>query len=414
MKKLSDFIISYVTESSVGTGGSFYYMPATGGASAPTSAPTTSSPTVSTDPGVSARVKSRKKQTEQDLLRYKRVAERQSENRGSIDPGVESRIEELEKELTPEGQVEVYKQEAQKRAEGIERVKSGKTFDKAPFGTFTITPKTAAEQEAYDAASIAFQKQLDKAPREEIEKAFEVSREKSKTVDVEREGKRKISPVYNVTQSDFEKATGQKYDPTNPEQRQAFFDIVSRGKPTWSTGAGPGEAPAYGTKSYYTMRARPGVGEPGEGQAWYDTETGQLSRSTPESRERIAQKIGGEKFDAEWARKDEEIRRKARETVAREQGLVSRPGSRSKPNKKVKPRQSQRTTPAQTILPGTKMAPNLPIINSPGYIQGLGNRDIFDTDRFYQPNNIGRVNLDSEFPEFGRSTLNRWFGRKKI
>jgi hypothetical protein len=162
------------------------------------------------------------------------------------------------------------------------------------------------------------------------------------------------------------------------------------------------------------MRARPGVGEPGEGQAWYDTETGQLSRSTPESRERIAQKIGGEKFDAEWARKDEEIRRKARETVAREQGLVSRPGSRSKPNKKVKPRQSQRTTPAQTILPGTKMAPNLPIINSPGYIQGLGNRDIFDTDRFYQPNNIGRVNLDSEFPEFGRSTLNRWFGRKKI
>jgi hypothetical protein len=91
----------------------------------------------------------------------------------------------------------------------------------------------------------------------------------------------RISPVYQVTRGDFKTATGKDYDPRNRVDRQVFFDLVSRGEPTWSATAGPGESPAYGSKEFYTMRRRPtDIPEFGTRGAWYDKEAGQLARTT--------------------------------------------------------------------------------------------------------------------------------------
>jgi len=293
MKKLSDFIISYVTEASLGTGGSFYYMPTTGGASAPTTAPapaTSYSPSVVSDSPdydfqkrLGGMVKAKTKEAQDLLNRMKRVAARQ-EASGGVDPGVASKIAELEDQLSPEGQERIRDEQGKKLETGIQRVKAGKQFSNLPFGTFTTTPKTAAEQEAYDAAKSAF----DLMGKEGSEEAFEKSRQASAAVDAERKSASKISPVYQVTQGDFKTATGQDYDPRNPQHRQLFFDLAAKGSPTWSPTAGPGESPAYNTPQFYTMRGRPkNIPQFGTPKAWYDkVEGGALAPTTPESRAR--------------------------------------------------------------------------------------------------------------------------------
>lgn len=293
MKKLSDFIISYVTEASLGTGGSFYYMPATGGASAPTSSPapaTSYSPSVvSNNPDydfqsrLGGMVKAKTKESEELLNRMRRVAGRQ-EAAGGVDPGVASKIAELEDQLSPAGQSRIRGEESRKLESGIERVKTGKQFSNLPSGMFKTTPKTEAEQEAYDAAKSAF----DLMGKEGSEEAFEKSRQASAAVDAERKAKSKISPVYQVTQGDFKTATGKDYDPRNPEDLQIFFDLVSRGAPTSSATAGPGESPGYNTPQFYTMRGRPkNIPQFGTSEALYDkVEGGALAPTTPESRAR--------------------------------------------------------------------------------------------------------------------------------
>ena len=328
MKKLSDFIISYVTEASLGTGGSFYYMPATGGASAPTSSPapaTSYSPSVvSNNPDydfqsrLGGMVKAKTKESEELLNRMRRVAGRQ-EAAGGVDPGVASKIAELEDQLSPAGQSRIREEESKKLESGIERVETRKQFSNLPSGMFKTTPKTEAEQEAYNAAkdamTLLMKRDEDKktgaagfSDDSAVESAFQISREKSAAVDAERKSASKISPVYQITQGDFKTATGQDYDPRNPQNRQLFFDLASRGAPTSSATAGPGESPGFNTPQFYTMRGRPqNIPQFGTPEAWYDKETGQLARTTEQSRTRTAEKQAIEKSNKEFDEREKKL-----------------------------------------------------------------------------------------------------------
>jgi len=332
MKKLSDFLVSYIIEdtpfdapgTAIGmpgfglpampsgtTGGSVGYNT---GNQTPAFQPNYSY----TDKRLGGMVKARQKDAQETLNRMRRVAARQAQGAG-VDPGVESKIAELENQLSQSGYGRIEAEESEKLAQGRQRYKSGTQLSNLPSGMFKTTPKTAAEQKAYDAAKTAFTKQISGSPtlpgpifsQEEIGKAFDVSREKSAAVDAERKAGSRISPVYQVTQGDFKTATGRDYDPRNAQDRQVFFDLVSRGASTSSATAGPGEGPAYGSKEFYTMRQRPtNIPKFGTSGAWYDTETGQLARTTPESRERTTQRQSAQ---------DDAIKRQAQEIVRREQ-----------------------------------------------------------------------------------------------
>jgi hypothetical protein len=250
-----------------------------------------------TDQRLGGMVKARQKDAQETLNRMRRVAARQAQGAG-VDPGVESKIAELENQLSQRGYGRIEAEESEKLAQGRQRVASGTQLSNLPLGMFKTTPKTAAEKEAYDAAKTAFQTQTSGASEEEIEKAFDVSREKSAAVDAERKAGSRISPVYQVTQGDFKTATGRDYDPRNAQDRQVFFDLVSRGAPTSSATAGPGESPGFNTPQFYTMRGRPqNIPQFGTPEAWYDKETGQLARTTEQSRTRTAEKQAIEKID---------------------------------------------------------------------------------------------------------------------
>ena len=163
----------------------------------------------------------------------------------------------------------------------------------------------------YFASKNAFEAQMLGANDEALQRLYDTSIKKSAEVDAERKAGSRISPVYQVTQGDFKTATGRDYDPRNAQDRQVFFDLVSRGASTSSATAGPGEGPAYGSKEFYTMRQRPtNIPKFGTSGAWYDTETGQLARTTPESRERTTQRQSAQ---------DDAIKRQAQEIVRREQ-----------------------------------------------------------------------------------------------
>ena len=68
---------------------------------------------------------------------------------------------------------------------------------------------------------------------------------------------KRISPMYWVTQGDFETATGEKYDARNAKHRQLFFDLNSSGESNVAPTAGVGQGPAYDSLEYHTMRRRP-------------------------------------------------------------------------------------------------------------------------------------------------------------
>jgi hypothetical protein len=329
MKKLSDFLVSYIIEdtpfnapgTAIGmpgfglpampsgtTGGSVGYNT---GNQTPAYQPDYSY----TDKRLGGMVKARQKDAQETLNRMRRVAARQAQGAG-VDPGVESKIAELENQLSQSGYGRIEAEESEKLAQGRQRYKSGTQLSNLPSGMFKTTPKTAAEQEAYDAAKTAFTKQISGSPtlkgptfsQEEIGKAFDVSREKSAAVDAERKAGSRISPVYQITQSDFKTATGRDYDPRNPQDRQVFFDLVSRGASTSSATAGPGEGPAYGSKEFYTMRQRPtNIPKFGTSGAWYDTETGQLARTTEQSRTRTAEKQAIEKSNKEFDEREKKL-----------------------------------------------------------------------------------------------------------
>jgi len=343
MKKLSDFLVSYIIEdtpfdapgTAIGTPGfsspnmrPMFPSGTTGGSVGyNTGNPTPAyQPDYSyTDQRLGGMVKARQKDAQETLNRMRRVAARQAQGAG-VDPGVESKIAELENQLSQSGYGRIEAEESEKLAQGRQRAKIGRQSSNAPLGMFKTTPKTAAEQEAYDAAKTAFNIQTSGSPinpgpeapgiltfypPEEIEKAFVTSREKSAAVDAERKAGSRISPVYQITQGDFKTATGRDYDPRNSQDRQVFFDLVSRGASTSSATAGPGEGPAYGSKEFYTMRQRPtNIPKFGTSGAWYDTETGQLARTTPESRERTTQRQSAQ---------DDAIKRQAQEIVRKEQ-----------------------------------------------------------------------------------------------
>jgi hypothetical protein len=335
MKKLSDFLVSYIIEdtpfnapgTAIGmpgfglpampsgtTGGSVGYNT---GNQTPAFQPDYSY----TDKRFGGMVKARQKDAQETLNRMRRVAARQAQGAG-VDPGVESKIAELENQLSQSGYGRIEAEESEKLAQGRQRVASGTQLSNLPFGMFKTTPKTAAEQEAYDAAkdamTLLMKRDEDKktgaagfSDDSAVESAFQISREKSAAVDAERKAGSRISPVYQITQGDFNTATGRDYDPRNAQDRQVFFDLVSRGASTSSATAGPGEGPAYGSKEFYTMRQRPtNIPKFGTSGAWYDTEAGQLARTTPESRERTTQRQSAQ---------DDAIKRQAQEIVRREQ-----------------------------------------------------------------------------------------------
>jgi len=355
MKKLSDFLVSYIIEdtpfnapgTAIGTPG--FGLPAmpsgtTGGSVGYNTGNQTPAfqPDYSyTDQRLGGMVKARQKDAQETLNRMRRVAARQAQGAG-VDPGVESKIAELENQLSQSGYGRIEAEESEKLAQGRQRVAAGKQLSNLPSGMFKTTPKTAAEQEAYDAAkdamTLLMKRDEDKKPGSApvaelnrffddsaIESAFQISREKSAAVDAERKAGSRISPVYQVTQGDFKTATGRDYDALNREDQRIFFDLASRGAPNWSATSGPGEVPAQNSAQFYTMRQRPtDIPKFGTSDAWYDTETGQLARTTAGSRERTAQRQSAERIDKEMAAQDVEIKRQAQEIVRREQeGYVS-------------------------------------------------------------------------------------------
>lgn len=136
----------------------------------------------------------------------------------------------------------------------------------------------------------------------------------------------RISPMYWVTQGDFEKATGRKYDPTSAEDRRLFFDLNSSGESTVAPTAGVGQGPSYDSLEYHTMRRRPKeVPQFGTPEARYDVVDGQIANTTPESRRRARSqeddRLARERIDAEMAAQDAAIRAQAEKNVAGELAL---------------------------------------------------------------------------------------------
>ena len=283
MKKLSDFLVSYIIEDApfdapgtgYGTPGYFGLPAMPSGTTGGSVGYNTGNPTPAyqhdyssyTDKRLGGMVKARQKDAQETLNRMRRVAARQAQGAG-VDPGVESKIAELENQLSQSGYGRIEAEESKKLAQGRQRVKTGTQLSNLPSGMFKTTPKPGAEQEAYDAAKKAFETQTSGSPinpgtkysPEEIEKAFVTSREKSAAVDTERKERKagsRISPVYQVTHGDFKTATGRDYDALNREDQRIFFDLASRGAPNWSATSGPGEVPAQNSAQFYTMRQRP-------------------------------------------------------------------------------------------------------------------------------------------------------------
>ena len=137
-------------------------------------------------------------------------------------------------------------------------------------------------------------------------------------------GDKRISPVYWVTNADFERATGHKYDPMSAEDRRLFFDLNASGKSTVSPTAGVGQGPAYDSPEYHTMRTRPdNIPQFGTPQARYDRlPDGTIANTTQQSRDR-AQKEADDAAASKWnkakeALKDQEIQAKANKIVGGE------------------------------------------------------------------------------------------------
>ena len=144
---------------------------------------------------------------------------------------------------------------------------------------------------------------------------------------------KRISPMYWVTHSDFETATGERYDARNAKHRQLFFDLNSSGESTVAPTAGVGQGPAYDSLAYHTMRRRPANIPPryidvdgkkvANPQARYDTVDGTIANTTSQSRARAKSNADDaaalKRIDAEAAKRDVEIRAEARRIVNGEQ-----------------------------------------------------------------------------------------------
>jgi hypothetical protein len=136
----------------------------------------------------------------------------------------------------------------------------------------------------------------------------------------------RISPMYWVTQGDFEKATGRKYDARSADDRRLLFDLNSSGESTVAPTAGVGQGPSYDSLEYHTMRRRPKeVPQFGTPEARYDVVDGQIANTTPESRRRARSqeddRLARERIDAEMAAQDAAIRAQAEKNVAGELAL---------------------------------------------------------------------------------------------
>lgn len=109
----------------------------------------------------------------------------------------------------------------------------------------------------------------------------------------------RISPMYDITQGEFQRLTGTNYDAMNREHQRLFFDINARRKQ--------------------------GFGDFGTPEAMYDVVDGQLAATTPESRKRARSQeddnLARQRIDAEMASKDEAIRTQAGKNVAGELAL---------------------------------------------------------------------------------------------
>jgi hypothetical protein len=186
-----------------------------------------------TDKRLGGMVKARQKDAQETLNRMRRVAARQAQGAG-VDPGVESKIAELENQLSQSGYGRVEAEESKKLEAGRERVRTGRQFTNQPLGMFKTTPKTAAEQEAYDAAkdamTLLIKRDEDKktgaagfSDDSAVESAFQISRQKSAEVDAERKAGSRISPVYQITQGDFKTATGKGLRSKKSSRQTSIF-----------------------------------------------------------------------------------------------------------------------------------------------------------------------------------------------
>ena len=171
--------------------------------------------------------------------------------------------------------------------------------------------------------------------RDANEKVNKLNAEAKKAKASAQTSAQRISPAYWVTHDDFEKATGEKYDPRNARHRQLFFDLNSSGESTVAPTAGVGQGPAYDSVAYHTMRRRPANIPPryidvdgkkvANPQARYDTVDGTIANTTPQSRAKAQwdadDAAAKKRIDAEMAQRDAEIKAQAEKTVGGELAL---------------------------------------------------------------------------------------------
>lgn len=237
----------------------------------------------SNDPRAIALLKKQRQQDEMDLERYERVAARQQDETGQVDPGVQAALEKLKSGES------VTKVEKPRRAEyystktGI----SGSPTDHALAARNKAEQKLASGEEL-DANELFYLQYIGQGANTKDEKGrLQTSGTKMSPEEIARthgyassvpQAKQsytlpsatsispdselpptdqRISGMYWPTYKDFFDATGEKYDARNPKHKQLFFDLNSQGTSTAAPTTGVGQGPAYNSLEYNTMKKRP-------------------------------------------------------------------------------------------------------------------------------------------------------------
>jgi hypothetical protein len=224
-----------------------------------------------------------KKQDEQDLQRYERVAARQQDETGEVDPGVQSAIgklkngESVTKVQSPKaayyystktgisGTPTDHAMAARNKAE--QRLASGEELGPNELFYLQYIGQGANKKDEKG----RLETQGTKMSPEEIERthgyassefpkkqSYQIPSATSTLPDSDLPPTdTKISGMYWPSYKDFYDATGEKYDAKNPKHRQLFFDLNSQGESSVPPTAGVGQGPAYNSLEYHTMKRRP-------------------------------------------------------------------------------------------------------------------------------------------------------------
>lgn len=230
-----------------------------------------------------ALLKKQREQDAQDLARYERVAVRQQDETGQVDPGVQSALEKLKRgesvtkveepkaayyystktgiSGTPTEHAMAARNKAEQRLASGEELGpnelfylqyigqgANKTDEKGRLQTSgtKMSPEDIARTHGYASSERPTQQNYSLPSATSTMPDSDLPPTDTR-----------ISGAYWPTYKDFFDATGEKYDAKNPRHKQLFFDLTASGEPTWAATAGVGQGPSYDSLEYHTMRRRP-------------------------------------------------------------------------------------------------------------------------------------------------------------